>query len=204
MSTLESIVEEEVVIEEPEDVEKPVGLENGKFFTEIYAKFYPKCYSLCFKILENAADAEDVAQLGMMKVMEKIHTFQGRSALSSWIYKVIWNEIMGFMRKRKYCGNGQMILANHPDKSEVDESDPESIMLRKEMFEFVIGLLENGNSGYKNAARLRFLGDLSNDEIFEAHEGQVPISTIKSRIFRVRMELKEELIKQGYGEHLKK
>lgn len=194
---------------ESENSEKfDVGRKNIKSFEVIYREFYPMCYLLCLKILKNETDAEDAAQIAMMRIMQKIQTFEGRSALKVWIYRVIWNEAIGFMRKKQRWENGSVILENNPDQGSSDGSDPETMMLKSEMFELVIGFFENGNTTYKTAARLQLIEGLTNDEIFERlQQTEEPVnskSTIRSRISRVRMELKEQLNKRGYGEHFKK
>lgn len=62
---------------------------------------YPAIYRLALRMVENEQDAEDVLQETFIKVIRALPSFEGRSALSTWIYRVAVNEALMLLRKRK-------------------------------------------------------------------------------------------------------
>lgn len=70
-------------------------------FEEIYTEHYPRVRSLCFRMLRNDADAEDLAQVTFMQVFRKLHTFKGDSKLTTWLHRVAVNQVLMHMRERK-------------------------------------------------------------------------------------------------------
>lgn len=67
---------------------------------EIFKKYKHKVYGLALSITRNTADAEDVVQSVFLKIIDKLHTLRERKYLSTWIYKVSYNEALMDLRKR--------------------------------------------------------------------------------------------------------
>jgi len=70
-------------------------------FTRIYEDNKARVYSTALRILGNSADAEDVTQEVFVKVYNKLETFEGRSQLSTWLYRIAVNKCLDLLRKRK-------------------------------------------------------------------------------------------------------
>jgi RNA polymerase sigma-70 factor (ECF subfamily) len=68
---------------------------------EIFRTYRTRIYWLALGICHNERDAEDVAQNTFVKIVRNIHTFEGRSSISTWIYRVAYNEALMFLRKRQ-------------------------------------------------------------------------------------------------------
>lgn len=65
---------------------------------ELYNTFYRDVYFICYKIVGNERDAEDVAQETMIKVVEKIDMVTNPNALPSWIKKIANNLSINYIR----------------------------------------------------------------------------------------------------------
>jgi RNA polymerase sigma-70 factor (ECF subfamily) len=63
--------------------------------------YAPRIYRLVHGILGNAADAEEVVQDVFLTLFRKIHTFEERAALGSWLYRVATNAALGRRRGRR-------------------------------------------------------------------------------------------------------
>ena len=68
---------------------------------EIFRKYKNKIYWLAFGITKNESDAEDVLQNVILNVMQNIDRFRGEAALTTWIYRIAYNESLKSL-KRKY------------------------------------------------------------------------------------------------------
>lgn len=73
-------------------------------FNEIYALHYTPIYRLCFRMTGNDADAEDFTQETFLSVWKGIKSFQGKSALGSWIHRIAINVVLMKLRKKSVKG----------------------------------------------------------------------------------------------------
>lgn len=67
----------------------------------IFAEYKGKVYHLALSILRNDKDAEDILQNTFLKVINNLAQFKNRSKISTWIYRIAYNESLMLLRKRK-------------------------------------------------------------------------------------------------------
>ncbi len=70
-------------------------------FREVVERYQSKVFSIIYGILRNHNDAEDIAQQVFTKVYFSIRSFDFRSSLLTWIYKITVNECYDYLRKKK-------------------------------------------------------------------------------------------------------
>jgi RNA polymerase sigma-70 factor, ECF subfamily len=70
-------------------------------FREVVERYQAKVFSIIYGILRNRNDAEDIAQQVFTKVYFSIGSFDCRSSLLTWIYRITVNECYGYLRKRR-------------------------------------------------------------------------------------------------------
>jgi RNA polymerase sigma-70 factor, ECF subfamily len=114
-------------------------------FERIYRSHSARVYALCLRMIGNATEAEDLTQKAFVRVFRKIHTFHGESALSTWIYRVAFNVVLGQLLKRKHAEvsleetSFHEELADKSPKERADRTFDSSVQL--------IELALNGRSG---------------------------------------------------------
>ena len=69
-------------------------------FASLFYTHKPRVYSLCLRMTNNTAEAEDLTQDAFMQVFRKLGTFRGDSALSTWLYRVAVNTVLMHFRKK--------------------------------------------------------------------------------------------------------
>ncbi|MGA7291677.1 MAG: sigma-70 family RNA polymerase sigma factor [Terriglobales bacterium] len=69
-------------------------------FATLFHTHKMRVYSLCLRMTNNAAEAEDLAQDAFLQVFRKLATFRGDSALSTWLYRIAVNTVLMHFRKR--------------------------------------------------------------------------------------------------------
>ncbi len=69
-------------------------------FTAIFQAHRMRVYSLCLRMTNNAAEAEDLTQDAFLQVFRKLSTFRGDSALSTWLHRIAVNTVLMRLRKR--------------------------------------------------------------------------------------------------------
>ena len=69
-------------------------------FEEIYHLHHKRVYSICFRMLQNAADAEDLTQQVFIQLFRKLHTFRGESSFTTWLHRMTVNQVLMHFRRR--------------------------------------------------------------------------------------------------------
>jgi RNA polymerase sigma-70 factor, ECF subfamily len=74
---------------------------DKKALSQLVNKYSGRIYNLALRILRNKEDAEDILQETFLTVVEKLHTFDGRSGFFTWIYRIATNASLMKLRKKK-------------------------------------------------------------------------------------------------------
>lgn len=166
--------------------------------TDLSASYGAKVYQLAFRYLKNREDAEEVAQDVLLKVYQKIDAFRGDAALSSWIYRITFNAAMS--RLREFKQNLPSVPDQTPDadggppvKREVIDWSPlaDEGVFRSEMRRTLVRALREMPVLYRAPVILRDVQGLSTEEASAIL--QVKEQTLKSRLHRGRLMLREQL-----------
>lgn len=169
-------------------------------------RYGPRVYRLAQGITRNEADAQEVVQDVFLAVFRKIHTFQGKSALTSWLYRVTTNTALLKIRSRRadrevplepqlptFLPDGHR--AGEPAYLNADWSQsPEAELLSRETRDILHRAIHGLPEMYRAVLVLRDIEGLSNEEVAAAVGETVP--AVKSRLHRARMALREELTRR--------
>jgi RNA polymerase sigma-70 factor (ECF subfamily) len=157
-------------------------------------RHYDKVHAVCRRIAGSTRDADDAAQEAMISIVRGLPRFDGRSAFTTWIYRIATNAALDELRKRN---RRPMLQSVSDDDGHTPEAvDPlsqrtvESVTDRLAIDEALADLPEE----FKAAVVLRDVCDLDYAEIAEALD--IPVGTVKSRIARAR-----SLLVQRLGNH---
>lgn len=173
---------------------------NGdlKAFDELIEKYEKTAYNIALRMLKNPEDAMDVSQEAFIKVFKSIKTFNFESAFSTWLYRIVTNTCLDFLRKR----NPNVYSIDNPiqtDEGEIerdipDESDsPEELLEKKLTKELVNNSINKLDENHRIVIILRDIQGFSYEEISNILD--CSIGTVKSRINRARKNLKDIIIK---------
>jgi len=77
---------------------KPVPAQR---IEEIFQQYKDKVYRLAISITHNDSDAQDILQNTFIKIIGNLKNFRGESKISTWIYKIAYNESLMFLRKKR-------------------------------------------------------------------------------------------------------
>jgi RNA polymerase sigma-70 factor (ECF subfamily) len=69
-------------------------------FEELYSRHNRRVYSLCLRMTQNVAEAEDLAQEVFIQLFRKIGSFRGESAFTTWLHRLTVNQVLMHFRKR--------------------------------------------------------------------------------------------------------
>jgi RNA polymerase sigma-70 factor (ECF subfamily) len=165
----------------------------------LIVKYQDRLYNAILKICGNSDDAAELTQETFVKVLENIGTFRGQSSFYTWLFRVGVNLALNFCRRKLRLGmssldggaseqeNGSM-TANLPDKREID---PVAIAQNRELARQVLAALEKLEDSQRAIVVLRDIEAMSYEDIAEVL--QIELGTVKSRLCRARMALRELL-----------
>jgi len=162
-----------------------------------------KIYRLAFGVIRNHGDAEEVRQDVLLTLARRAASFEGRSALASWIYRITINAALNKRRGRRReieLSFGDLLptleAAGHRNggrtflRADWSPSPEEELLAgeRRRMLEQVIDALPEHN---RTVLVLRDIEGRSTESVAELLNASVP--SVKSRLHRARIALREQL-----------
>ena len=169
----------------------------------LMARYSGRIYRLAVGITRNDADAEEIVQDVFLTLFRKIDTFEERSALGTWIYRVTTNAAL--IKRRGKRAELEVLLEDYLPRFLDDghrEGDraylcadwsqkPDEAAQALETRAVLTQALERLPDTYRAVVLLRDLEGLSNEEVADIL-GET-VASVKSRLHRARMALREQL-----------
>jgi RNA polymerase sigma-70 factor (ECF subfamily) len=161
-------------------------------FREIVERYQSKVFSIIYGILRNHNDAEDIAQQVFTKVYFSIGSFDFRSSLLTWVYKITVNECYDYLRKRKVrrlvyesdFSQEDALRAESPDHAR----DPRpSVEVAAAQRDLALKLLARLSEEERSLLLLKEVEGHSVEELAEMTG--INENTIKVKLFRARQKL---------------
>lgn len=142
-----------------------------------------RIFAVCRRITGNENDAADAAQEALIAVVRGLHRFDGRSAFSTWVYRIATNASLDELRRRR---RRPLSVVRDQDRGDHDHADPGSTARFDQVGdrEALEAALLEVPEDFRIPVVLRDVADLDYAEI--AATLDVPIGTVKSRIARGR------------------
>jgi len=175
------------------------ALRNGDRteFAALVEAYYAMIYRLAIKMVGNPQDAEDILQETFIKAYRHLKDFDGRSSLSTWLYRVATNEALMFLRRKR----PEQVSIDEPLDTEEGEMEPVQIvdwccLPEKELLSSEARLhLDRAIEKLSPSLRVVFvLRDIQGLSTLETSEVlNLTETAVKTRLSRARLRLREEL-----------
>jgi RNA polymerase sigma-70 factor (ECF subfamily) len=169
---------------------------DQRAFDLLVKKYQHKVMSLISRYVKQQADVPDVAQETFVKAYRALANFRGDSAFYTWLYRIAVNTAKNYL-----VAQGRKPPANDVDADEAefyecsgalkDSASPESMLLTDEIRDVVMRTIDDLPEDLRRAITLREIEGLGYEEI--AIEMDCPIGTVRSRIFRAREAIDQQL-----------
>lgn len=166
-------------------------------FEKLIEAHQKKVFNIALGMLKNPADAEDIAQDVFIKVYKSLKNFKGQSSFSTWLYRVTTNTCLDELRRRKtrqtFSIDEEIVTQEgEVSKQVVDDSpSPDEILEKNELKRNISHAISKLAKEHRTVIVLRDMQGFSYEEI--ANILQLPLGTVKSRINRARLTLKDIL-----------
>lgn len=169
---------------------------NTPSFQEIYETYKNKVFNTVISYLQNQEDAEETTQDVFVEIHRSINSFEGKSSLSTWIYRISINKSLDFIksknRKKRFAFMSS--LFNSEGNLQHDAPNffhPGVILENKEKSATLFKAINNLPENQKTAFILSKVEGLSYAEISEVMKTSIP--SVESLLFRAKQNLQKEL-----------
>jgi len=170
---------------------------DKRAFELLVEKYQRKLARLLSRFIRDPAEVEDVTQEAFIKAYRALPAFRGDSAFYTWLYRIgintAKNYLMAMGRRAPTSTEVEAEEAEGYEEGEQlrDINTPESVLLSNEIARTVNSTIEQLPEELRTAIQLREIEGMSYEDI--ARVMDCPIGTVRSRIFRAREAIAEQL-----------
>ena len=173
------------------------GREDG--FEELVRRYQRPITSYVYRMLNDYDASLDVTQEVFIKVYNSLERYSSDYKFSTWLYRIAHNAAIDYMRRNSHTA--QSLEAENADGTyqlqiESKNPTPEQERERTEWRNEIDAVVKCLPTVYRELILLRHSQDLSYDEIAEITE--LPLGTVKNRLFRAREMMREMFIERGF------
>ncbi len=168
-------------------------------FNALIRKHETRAYQYAFRLTRNPEEAADVVADGFVRVYNALHNFKGQSAFTTWLYRILTNCYLDARKKERNKSTTSLEAVLQTAEGEVERQieDPSASPYedvergaRETSIEDAVGLLPD----YQRAMIVMVHGEsMTYEEIAAALD--LPVGTVKSRLNRARVSLRELLVR---------
>jgi RNA polymerase sigma-70 factor, ECF subfamily len=159
--------------------------DSAEAYGELVTRYQASVFNVCYRILHERGEAEDLAQEAFVRAYDRIDTFDIEREFGPWIRRVAANLCLNHLES-------QRTTAELNDERDADNDQRlESAVEVHERSEQIRNALASLPAHYRVVIELRHYQEMSYDEI--AEELSIPLSNVKSNLFRARKILAEKL-----------
>src|SRR5246127_5267307 len=172
-------------------------------FDELVTRYRTRVFAMIYNMVHNEQDAWDLAQDSFLKAWRSIKRFRGKSSFYTWIYRIVMNVTIDWLRKKHIEGAG----AEFDDAIQLRQVDPASktvpktealpyeMMQRHEIRARIEQAIDQLSPEHRAVILMKEIEDMQYHEIAEALD--CSIGTVMSRLFYARKKL-QTLLKDVY------
>ncbi|MCY4130869.1 MAG: sigma-70 family RNA polymerase sigma factor [Gammaproteobacteria bacterium] len=170
-------------------------------FAALYTRHRTTVFNVAMRVVNSPEDAENVVQETFIKVNKNLKGFRGKSQFSTWLHTVAKNTALNYKahEQRRPQSSG----TDPTDLSEIATSSPQSDFEHEELKESLDRALASLNDELKQTLLLVVNSGLSYEQVAEITD--VPVGTVRSRVFRARQGIDKFLLENlpGYEQNAK-
>jgi RNA polymerase sigma-70 factor (ECF subfamily) len=183
-------------VTEPADLDLVSAARSGdrSAMERLLARHLDRIHAVCRRVVGGERDADDAAQEAMIRIVRGLDGFDGRSSFSTWSHRIATNAALDELRRRARRPALHVVREDRAvdggAHDPVDEAAARRVEAAGDRLD-IDAALATLPEDFRVAVVLRDVADLDYAEI--AHQLDVPVGTVKSRIARGRALLVERL-----------
>jgi RNA polymerase sigma-70 factor, ECF subfamily len=178
---------------------------NWSAMEQLVSRYQDRLYATMLRMVNHPDDAADLVQETFVRAMQGVARFEGKSALYTWLFRIAVNLAISHRRSNQYRASVSLEGDHEDEENSVNrqaaglrrqltqetEDDPALSAERRMEYERLMAALAALDPEFKAVIVLRDVEECDYDQIAAILE--VPVGTVKSRLFRARMALRDAL-----------
>lgn len=161
-------------------------------------KYQHKVAQIISKFVGNSADVNDVAQEAFIKAYKAINNFRGESSFYTWLYRIVVNAAKTYIesnskRKNHIDVDSEEFQSIDSQGVLTSRDSPDRIIESQELQQVILSAMKELPEELRQAIMLREVEGMSYEDMADLL--QIPIGTVRSRIFRARQFIEEKMSK---------
>ena len=156
---------------------------------QLFDFYYKRMMGVCLRYAKDTEDAQDILQMGFIKVFEKLDLYKHQGSLEGWIRKVIVNTALDNIRRNKKLMNNIEL-----DKVDYQLYNNDENVIDSMSAEDLLQVIQAMPPGFRAVFNLFVIEGFSHKEI--AEKLNISVSTSKSQFSRARVFLQKKLKQQ--------
>ena len=163
-------------------------------FGELVRRYQDRLYNSVYRLVDNAEDAQDVVQDAFLNAYQSLGSFKGDSQFFTWLYRIAFNTSVSLKRKQRVAlalKTGRVGAGATEPLDTSDCSRPEYALEKAEQERRIQAALNRLSPEHRTVLILKDMEGQKYEAMAEIL--QVPIGTIRSRLHRARIELRQLL-----------
>jgi len=181
------------------DLVKQSQAGNTEAFDQLVSRYRTRVFGMIYNMVHNEQDAWDLAQDSFVKAWKSIERFRGQSSFYTWIYRIIMNVTIDWLRKKQVKGAGAefddaiQLKEINPASRTVPKADPlpHERMEQREIRQRIDAAIAQLTPEHRAVILMKEIEDMQYHEIAESLE--CSIGTVMSRLFYARKKLQNLL-----------
>jgi RNA polymerase sigma-70 factor (ECF subfamily) len=164
---------------------------NSAAFGDLVRKYQDRLYNTIAHVTGSPEDARDVVQDAFVQAFVKLETFQGTSAFYTWLYRIAFNAAISRTRRQKPTLSVERQREQSGEEPVDGRAGPGERLEQQELAAQVRAALAKLSEEHRTVIVLREIDGHDYDAIAEILE--LPLGTVRSRLHRARLQLRDEL-----------
>ena len=161
---------------------------NDLSFDNLLSTNWDYVYNFLLKKSNDDFLSEEITIQSFSKAFEKIHLFDEQYKFKTWIVSIAKNQLNDYLKKKKIKFEN---IENIKSESFKNNFNPEEELINKERYNYVNEKIDELKPMYKEIIKLKYIEDLSINQISE--KLNQPVNTIKIKIYRAKRILNQIL-----------
>lgn len=160
-------------------------------FGELVLKYQDRLFNTVFHVVGHAEDARDIVQEALVQAFIKLETFRRESQFYTWLYRIAFNTAVSHRRRRRPTVSMDRVMEAANLEPQSDDNDPADNLEQKERCRQVRDAIARLGEDYRAVIVLREIEGCCYETIADVLD--LPVGTVRSRLHRARVQLKEHL-----------
>lgn len=168
---------------------------DGEAFGTLVASYQDRLYRVALIIVRDAEEARDVVQETFLQAYANLSGFRKSSRFYTWLYRIAFNISVGVLRQKRRTVPVERLIDETGGEIASRGESPQERQQRKESIRILWKAIDRLPLEYRTPIVLREIDGSSYEEIAEILK--IPLGTVRSRLYRARLLLKDYITRLG-------